>query len=88
MLSITGMPGKRNTSTQEENVESNDEIFTDSDLQKAYAEYMTMLAKRYAGIPNRILSFELLAEPTVPNDDLETESWQSPHRQRCRKTIA
>ena len=70
MLSITGMPGKWNTSTQEENVESNDEIFTDSGIQKAYAAYMTMLAKRYAGIPSRNLSFELLAEPTVPNDDL------------------
>jgi hypothetical protein len=63
MLSITGMPGKANLSVEEESVQGNNQIFTDPEMAKAYGAYMEMLAKRYAGIPAKALSFELLAEP-------------------------
>ncbi len=71
MISITGMPGKWNTSRQEEDVNKNPEIFTNPETAKAYAAYMEMLAMRYADIPSKALSFELLAEPGVPNDDVD-----------------
>ena len=69
-LSFTGLPGKRGTSVEEENVGSNDELFKDAKLQDVVNKYLTMLARRYADIPNKNLSFELLAEPAVPNGDL------------------
>lgn len=69
-LSFTGLPGKRETSVEEENVGSNDELFRDTKLQDVVDKYLTMLARRYANIPNKNLSFELLAEPAVPNGEL------------------
>ncbi len=71
MLSITGLPGKFGHGTKEENVQSNDELFTNPELAETFKKYMTMLAGRYADIPNRNLSFELLAEPAVPNWDID-----------------
>ncbi len=75
MISITGMPGKWNTSQQEEMVDRNQEIFVNSEMEKAYAAYMEMLAMRYADIPTKALSFELLAEPRDidPTNDEDIE---------------
>jgi hypothetical protein len=69
-LSFTGLPGKQGTGIEEENVQSNDELFRDENLQEVVSKYLTMLARRYASIPNNNLSFELLAEPSVPDYDL------------------
>ncbi len=63
MLSIIGLPGKAHTSVEEENVGRNSAIFTDPEITKVYAAYMEMLAMRYAKIPSKALSIELLAEP-------------------------
>lgn len=71
MLSITGMPGKGNTSWEEENVQNNPLIFTDASMEEAFASYWNMLAKRYADIPAKVLSFELMAEPEVPDASLD-----------------
>ncbi len=75
MISITGMPGKWNTSIEEEAVDKNPEIFLNPEMEKAYTAYMEMFAMRYADIPNNALSFELLAEPididTSNDDDIE-----------------
>ncbi len=71
MLSITGMPGKGNTSQQEEMVDRNPELFDNPDIGNAYAAYMEMLAMRYADIPSKALSFELLAEPNVSDESME-----------------
>jgi beta-glucosidase/6-phospho-beta-glucosidase/beta-galactosidase len=70
MLSFTGLPGKAGTSVQEENVQSNDELFKNPELAEMVKKYLVMLAGRYADIPNRNLSFELLAEPAVPECSL------------------
>ena len=67
MISITGMPCKQNAIMQKENVNSNDELFTNDTLMGVFTDYWVMLAKRYADIPNKYLSFELLAEPAVPD---------------------
>ncbi len=71
MISITGMPGKWNTSQQEEMVDRNPELFDNPDIGNAYAAYMEMLAMRYADIPSKALSFELLAEPNVSDESME-----------------
>ncbi len=71
MLSITGMPGKWNTSVQEEMVDKSAEIFDNPQMEKAYAAYMEMLALRYADIPSKVLSFELLAEPNVTDESMD-----------------
>ncbi|KXL52905.1 cellulase (glycosyl hydrolase family 5) [Anaerotignum neopropionicum] len=71
MLSITGVPNKWNTSWEEEGVQSNDIIFTDGKIQALFTAYWDLLAKRYAKIPSGLLSFELLAEPAIPNGDLQ-----------------
>lgn len=71
MLSITGMPGKKYSSWEQENVQSNGQIFSDKDMQEAFHSYWDVLAKRYADIPENVLSFELLAEPQVENGDME-----------------
>lgn len=63
MLSILGLPGMANTSTDEENVGRNNVLFKDPAMQSAYLSYMDMLARRYGAIPASLLSFELLAEP-------------------------
>jgi hypothetical protein len=71
MLSISGLPGKLTKGIAEENVLSNDEIFRNPKLAEIVNKYLTMLAARYSDIPNRNLSFEILAEPSVPNGSLE-----------------
>lgn len=75
MLSITGMPGKANTSIQEEAVDKNPEIFLNPEMERTYTAYMEMLAMRYGDIPTSALSFELLAEPMDidPSNDDNTE---------------
>ena len=71
MLSITGLPNKWNTSWENEGVQSNGELFENTITQGLYSQYMELLAKRYANIPSGVLSFELLAEPAVPDGNLE-----------------
>ncbi len=71
MLSITGMPGKQKTSWEEEGVQNNPQIFEDEAMQRLFSDYWDMLAKRYAEIPANVLSFELLAEPQVPDGSLD-----------------
>jgi len=83
MLSITGLPGKvvegsealrhiyPNEAMQQEGVLTNDELFRNPELADLYEQYMIMLVKRYSDIPNRNLSFELLAEPAVPDWSIE-----------------
>ncbi len=70
MISITGLPDKQNASAEEENVLVNGEIFTNDAMLDVFSQYWSMLARRYADIPSKYLSFELLAEPTVPDGDL------------------
>ena len=79
MISIMGLPGKNigqdeagkrrwpNEALQQENVQSNDELFRNPEMAALYQSYMEMLVSRYKGIPNRNLSVELLAEPAVPD---------------------
>ena len=71
MVSITGMPGKKNTSREEESVNSNAAVMADPVYYDAYSAYMEMLARRYAEIPANVLSFELLAEPK--SDDTQKD---------------
>jgi aryl-phospho-beta-D-glucosidase BglC (GH1 family) len=49
-------------------VESTD-LWTDTAAQKACAGIWTMFAKRYKGIPNSRLSFELINEPLTPSEE-------------------
>ena len=82
MISIMGLPGKNvgldeaekrmwpNGALQQENVQSSDELFRNPEMAALYQAYMEMLAARYKGIPSRNLSFELLAEPAVPDADV------------------
>jgi len=67
MISVTGMPCKQIATMQDEGVQSNDELFTDDSLFQVFSDYWVMLAKRYADIPSKYLSFELIAEPAVPD---------------------
>lgn len=70
MISITGLPGKWQTSWEEEGVQSNSAIFTDETMKVSFQSYWEMISRRYASIPANVLSFELLAEPQVPDGDL------------------
>lgn len=72
MLSFSGLPGKLGKDIKEENVQSNDELFRNPKLEETVNKYLTMVAARYADIPNRNLSYELLAEPAVPNWNINT----------------
>lgn len=69
-ISFIGLPGKANTSVESENVGSNGELFSNPELQQVVKAYFTMFARRYAAIPVKNLSFEMLAEPTLENGDL------------------
>lgn len=71
MISITGLPGKWNTKVEEENIMGNNELFLNAKLADTFKKYWVMLAKRYADIPNKNLSFELMAEPHAPDDNLK-----------------
>lgn len=86
MISITGLPGKYDPSLSEsqrsvwpnegqveENVQMTEELFTNSATAKRYGDCMALLAKRYAAIPNNNLSFELLAEPRVPDENCDAQ---------------
>ena len=66
MLSITGLPGRWNVDTEVENVGFNNAVFTDPAMEEAFSRYWKMLSRRYADIPNGVLSFELIAEPALP----------------------
>lgn len=63
ILSVMGMPGKKNTSWDEENVACNTEVLLNPDMREAFQKYWMMISKRYADIPNGIIAFELMAEP-------------------------
>lgn len=69
MISNTGLPNKRSTSWDEENVMSNPELFKNKKMQELYLSYWDMLAKRYKDIPSNVLSFELAVEANVPDGD-------------------
>ena len=71
MFSITGLPNEQNATAEEENVLTNDAVFSDNAMLDLFSQYWAMLARRYADIPSQYLSFELLAEPAVPNGDLD-----------------
>ncbi len=79
MISITGLPGKWNTSVEEENVGQNPEIFENPEMEADYTAYMDLLAMRYADIPTSALSFELLAEPAdiIPDSDEDMPLYES-----------
>ncbi len=71
MLSITGLPGKWNTSWEEEGTQSNYAIFADDAMQETFHAYWKMLSTRYADIPSDVLSFEMIAEPAVVDYDID-----------------
>ena len=71
MISNTGLPGKWNTSIDEENVGRNSELFQSKDMQELYRAYWNMLAKRYASIPSGVLSFELAVETSSLDGDMQ-----------------
>ena len=66
MICVSGMPCKQNATMQEEAVQSNEELFADDAIFSVFSDYWVMLAKRYADIPSKYLSFELVAEAAVP----------------------
>jgi hypothetical protein len=70
MISITGLPGKWNTSREEEIVNVNPELYESKTMQKLFLAYWEMLAKRYSEIPSSVLSFELIVESNLPNSDV------------------
>jgi hypothetical protein len=73
MLSITGLPGKEDTKTQEtEDVRTNDEFFTSPKMAETVRQYFVMIARRYAAVPNKNFSIELFAEPATPDNSLDT----------------
>lgn len=79
MISIIGLPDRWNKekltaypdAVADEIVNHTTALFTGGEMQKLYQAYMTLLAARYADIPTKQLSFELLAEAHVPDGDLE-----------------
>ncbi len=46
-----------------------DNVFTDEGLREEFADFWGMLARRYADIPNKYLSFNLIIEPDVKSDE-------------------
>lgn len=71
MISVTGLPDMQNASDEEENVLTNGAVFSDDAMLDMFSQYWAMLARRYADIPSKYLSFELLAEPAVPDGDMD-----------------
>lgn len=77
MLSITGLPNRKVKDTigwdeeavAAEMVNRNGDLFEDKELQELYSSYMTMIAKRYAEIPNKFFSIELIVEAEMPHCD-------------------
>lgn len=68
MLSISGAPDCWGD-IEKEDVRQTPAIFDDPQCSELYFKYMTMLAKRYANIPTKALSIELVAEPTFNAED-------------------
>lgn len=62
MLSVSGAPDCWGD-PEKEDVMRTPAIFDDPHCSELYFKYMTMLAKRYANIPAKALSIELVAEP-------------------------
>ncbi|HYE80618.1 MAG TPA: hypothetical protein VEG39_00475 [Clostridia bacterium] len=48
------------------------DFFTNVQKQKNAKDYWRMLSRRYANIPNRYLSFNLMNEPEPPSDEVQT----------------
>lgn len=71
MISITGLPDMQNATAEEENVLTNGAVFSDDAMLDVFSQYWAMLARRYADIPSKYLSFELLAEQAVPDGDMD-----------------
>lgn len=68
ILSISGAPDCWGD-IDKENVMTTPSIFEDPHCSELYFKYMTMLAKRYANIPAKVLSIELVAEPEFWAED-------------------
>lgn len=68
MLSISGAPDCWGD-IEKEDVMRTPAIFDDTHCNELYFRYMTMLAKRYANIPAKALSIELVAEPAFHAED-------------------
>lgn len=69
-LNMNGRPERAN---QWENETMTGNFFTNKKLQKTTLNYWKMLAKRYADIPNKYLSFNLMGEPEPDSDEIYTE---------------
>jgi hypothetical protein len=52
------------------------QIFTDTALRDEFARFWQMLARRYAAIPNKYLSFNLVAEPNPASEDQYYETFK------------
>ncbi len=63
MISITGVPGVHSDNIHDEDPAWQDTLFTDPAVEEAFGRYWDMISKRYAEIPNGLLSFEIVAEP-------------------------
>ncbi len=75
MLSITGLPGIHSMDVKDEDPSKNDTLFTDPATEEAFGRYWNMLSKRYAQIPNGLLSFEIVAEAVIFSiDEQDTEA--------------
>lgn len=70
-ICMSGQPGFGDTSHISE-IYTGD-FFTNTRKQTMVKEYWQMLSKRYANIPNKNLSFNLMNEPEPPSDDVYTE---------------
>ncbi len=51
------------------------DLFTNKKKQSNVLSYWKMIAKRYADIPNKYLSFNLMNEPEVESDEIYTEAF-------------
>jgi hypothetical protein len=74
-IAMTGLPGKWNVSSDEEGVNSTGGVnyINSGSEQKLLERYWSMLAGRYAQIPNKYLSFDLYAEPNIWFSDASVE---------------
>lgn len=69
-LCMYGKPEKSNQWPDE--IQTGD-LFTNKTEQNKVKDYWKMLSKRYADIPNKYLSFNLMNEPEVENDEAYTK---------------
>ncbi len=66
------MYGKPEMANQWPDEISTGDLFTNKTMQGKVQNYWKMLSKRYADIPNKYLSFNLMNEPEVENDEVYT----------------